>query len=150
MVVLGWLFAYYPSLFWIINEYSKQTVYFSIVIHSRVTQDSLFFARAKINFRLLFFLLFPGSTGLSCFGRNCFQWYQFVRVSVETPELSHPCLRGFPGFFGDTIFFSFFSFFFQFFFQGGQDGQNPGIPENPGELDRLLKLMQNIAEILTL
>jgi len=65
----------------IINEYSKQTVFFSIVLQSRVTQDSLFFARAKINFRLLCFL-FPGSTGLTCFGRNCFQVYQFVRVLV--------------------------------------------------------------------
>ena len=54
---------------------------------------------------------------------------------VETPELSHHCLTFFPGFFGDNTFFSFF--FSQFFFQGGQDGQNPGIPENPGELDRL-------------
>ena len=130
------MFAYYPSLFWIINEYSKQTVYFSIVIHSRVTQDSLFFARAKINFRLLFFSL-SRQYGPVMFWTELLSMVSICTGFGRNAGTFLSLFDGFSGIFRRHNFFSFFQFFFSIFFQGRQDGQNPGIPENPGELDRL-------------
>ena len=99
-----------------------------------MTQDSLFFARAKINFRLFFFSL-SRQYGSDMFWAALLSSVSICTGLVETPELSHHCLTFFPEFFGDNIFFHFF--FFHNFFSGGQDGQNSGIPENSGELDRL-------------
>ena len=118
----------------IISEYSKQTVFFSIVLKAGWPKTLFSLRGQKLTF-VYFFFSFPAVRVWHVLGGiafKCINLYGFGRNAGTFPSL----FNVFSGIFRRRYFF--FIFFFTIFFQGGQDGQNSGIPENSGELDRLI------------
>ena len=108
----------------IISEYSKQTVFFSIVLKAGWPKTLFSLRGQKLTF--VYFFSLSRQYGSDMFWAALLSSVSICTGLVETPELSHPCLTVFPGYFGDNIFF-------HFFFQGGRTVKIPEfrkIPEN--------------------
>ena len=114
----------------IISEYSKQTVFFSIVLKAMWPKTLFSLRGQKLNF-VYFFFPFPAVRVWHVLGGiafKCINLYGFGRNAGTFPSL----FNGFSGIFSETTIFSvFFSFFHNFFSGGGRTVKIPEFRKNP-------------------